>query len=398
MLYRSVLGDSFESPFFPKRKCSLLGAAALGAAGSLASGVIGAISGHNTNESNIEFQREANEKNIALQRETNAQNERLYRMGLQNSWKELQYQNQFNLDMWNRANEYNEPAKVAARLRQAGINPALAYGQPANASQVNSGVPNHSVPPALSSPSVGAPHVDNYMPSAIQGAATAFNAYVSDRMMQKSLEEKDVDIREKNLKIAFDAESFANRLVEKLNSARKGSIEYEQAKRELDLLNATFGSTVAISQGQSAMLNQQIELTQKKILNMNLQNEQMKIINKYLPKLNDAQLASIYKSIQVANSQINLNSANAADAYASASLKAVQESGVKLDNKQKDQIREYVVNTAREELESVRISNRRGQKEYKHGTIIPSLLGHEFDEWDNAPGLRYIRPNHGGLR
>lgn len=380
MLYRSVVGDSvLESPI--KIKMFPWDAIATGV-----TGLLGGLFGSHTNERNIEYQREANEKNIALQRETNAQNERLYKLGLQHSMDELRYQNQFTSDMWDKANEYNRPENVVARLRAAGINPVTAYGQPANASQIASGVPNHSVPPALSSPHVDAPHMDNYMPSAIQGAATAFNAYVQDRLAQKAIEEKDVDIREKNLKIAFDVSSFENRLIERMNSARKGSVEYEHAKRELDLLNSTFDSSVAISKGQSAMLNQQIELTQKKILNMNLQNEQMKIINKYLPKLNDAQLASIYKSIQVATSQIDLNSANAADAYASASLKAVQEAGVKLDNKQKDQIREYVVNTAKEELgllheqhkqEQFNTRNQKsGERLRRFTSIIPFVNGY----------------------
>ncbi len=38
-------------------------------------------------------------------------------------------QNQFNLDMWNRTNEYNSPMAQMERLKQAGLNPNLMYGQ-----------------------------------------------------------------------------------------------------------------------------------------------------------------------------------------------------------------------------------------------------------------------------
>ncbi|WGL31392.1 DNA pilot protein [Dipodfec virus UOA04_Rod_1017] len=44
--------------------------------------------------------------------------------------KKLQdQQNQWNLDMWNRQNEYNSPVAQRARLESAGLNPDLMYGQ-----------------------------------------------------------------------------------------------------------------------------------------------------------------------------------------------------------------------------------------------------------------------------
>lgn len=344
MLYRSVVGDSvLESPI----KINMFPWDAIA---SGVTGLIGSLVGNHTNERNIEYQREANEKNIALQRETNAQNERLYKLGLQHSMDELRYQNQFTSDMWDKANEYNRPENVVARLRAAGINPALAYGQPANASAVQSGSQSLPSPPQLQSPSVGAPHVDNYMPSAIQGASTAFNAFIQDRLAQKTIEEKNVDIREKELKVAFDVQSFQSRLIQQMNSAKRGSIEYESAKRQLDLFNDVYDYNVRLASGQSAFMDKQVDEIQQRIAKMNLESEQLKIINHYLPKLNDAQLAQIRKSIQVANSQINLNNSNAADSLASASLKAVQESGVKLDNDTKQKIGSFVVDKAKEEL------------------------------------------------
>lgn len=38
-------------------------------------------------------------------------------------------QNQWNLDMWQRQNAYNDPKAQMSRLRQAGVNPALAYSE-----------------------------------------------------------------------------------------------------------------------------------------------------------------------------------------------------------------------------------------------------------------------------
>lgn len=46
-------------------------------------------------------------------------------------WSEEMYerQKQDNIDFWNRSNEYNTPAKQMERYKQAGLNPALMYGQ-----------------------------------------------------------------------------------------------------------------------------------------------------------------------------------------------------------------------------------------------------------------------------
>lgn len=43
--------------------------------------------------------------------------------------REAQRQRQFNIDMWNRQNAYNTPKNQMERLRKAGLNPALMYGQ-----------------------------------------------------------------------------------------------------------------------------------------------------------------------------------------------------------------------------------------------------------------------------
>lgn len=60
-------------------------------------------------------------KDQSLQRETNALN---YRM-----WQEA----------WNRETEYNKPVNQVARLKEAGLNPALMYGTGSGANTISSG-------------------------------------------------------------------------------------------------------------------------------------------------------------------------------------------------------------------------------------------------------------------
>ncbi|WGL31352.1 DNA pilot protein [Dipodfec virus UOA04_Rod_975] len=52
--------------------------------------------------------------------------------------KKLQdQQNQWNLEMWNKQNEYNSPASQRARLESAGLNPDLMYGQASSTGNSN---------------------------------------------------------------------------------------------------------------------------------------------------------------------------------------------------------------------------------------------------------------------
>jgi hypothetical protein len=51
--------------------------------------------------------------------------------------KEARSQRKFDLDMWNRQNAYNTPRMQMQRLRDAGLNPALMYGQGTTGNAVN---------------------------------------------------------------------------------------------------------------------------------------------------------------------------------------------------------------------------------------------------------------------
>lgn len=94
-----------KSPsFFDKFGRSLIS----GGSGIL-SGLFGAIGQNIAIDRQIEAQKEENEKN------------RTYNFNL------AQLQNKWNLEQWNRENEYNSPAAMMKRLREGGLNPDLMY-------------------------------------------------------------------------------------------------------------------------------------------------------------------------------------------------------------------------------------------------------------------------------
>lgn len=109
----------------------LLGAAAIGAGGSIIGGALGALG-----------QSSANRTNIRLQREQNAWNER-----------QAEKANKWNLEQWERENLYNSPMQQMQRLEQAGLNPNLMYGQgnPGSASSLKSEMPSSVAPARVNS-------------------------------------------------------------------------------------------------------------------------------------------------------------------------------------------------------------------------------------------------------
>lgn len=103
-------------------------AALIGAGATLASGATQALAGGRMNRRAVKWAREANALNQQFARE----------------------QNQWNLDLWNKANEYNSPSAQRQRLIDAGYNPNLydpngnlASTQPASADLSNQIAPSN---------------------------------------------------------------------------------------------------------------------------------------------------------------------------------------------------------------------------------------------------------------
>lgn len=69
-------------------------------------------------------------KSIAAQKEEN-QKTREYNLSL------AKLQNQWNIDQWQRENQYNTPAAQMARFKAAGLNPDLIYGQSNTGGQIS---------------------------------------------------------------------------------------------------------------------------------------------------------------------------------------------------------------------------------------------------------------------
>lgn len=85
----------------PQNNGFTMSPALLGAAGSVINGALGFFGQQSANKTNLKIARETNAANRANQ----------------------EYQNEWNLEMWNKQNEYNSPAAMRQRLEAAGLNP-----------------------------------------------------------------------------------------------------------------------------------------------------------------------------------------------------------------------------------------------------------------------------------
>lgn len=119
-----------------------------------------------------------------------------------------EYQFDRNLDMWNRANEYNKPVNQVKRIREAGLNPALLYG--------SGSVANTS----SNTPQYDAPHLQSYQGFGDLGLGQAVTVYQNARNL-------DAQIRKTNA----ETENILT---------NKGLTELEAGLKEISLLKEQY--------------------------------------------------------------------------------------------------------------------------------------------------------------
>lgn len=174
-------------------------AAIISAVGALAAAGVSAWSAHRSNQRNIDLMHE---------------------------------QNQWNLDQWSRENAYNLPTSQIARLRAAGLNPALIYGE--------GGIMNES---ASSQPAADAPTMRSELNiDPLTASQISLNQAEARRLdTQSEIDKGTLDVEQQNL-IEFrrqvDGElqrvqSYCNDIVSIINQRNK---DFDEKVREFDNL------------------------------------------------------------------------------------------------------------------------------------------------------------------
>lgn len=213
-----------------------------------------------------------------------------YRMNERNNQANIaqaQLQNQWNIEQWNRENMYNTPLMQVARLKEAGINPGLAYS---NGQMMNEAAQSPEMTSAAGQLRPG--FVDPMLAANIDlvNAQTEKTKTESDVMATKLPEEAQLlrDQHEQN-------QQMLKNLQEQLNDI-KASIQLKISEGKL---NATKASDIVWQQGQRSAEFQQHckewEVQRSQIL---AEIDRMKKQNEA-----DDQLIALQKSIERLNKQ-----------------------------------------------------------------------------------------------
>jgi hypothetical protein len=225
--------------------------------------------------------------------------------------------NQWNLDQWNRENEYNLPTNQKARLLAAGINPALAMQGASSVGQAASS------PSSVSAPSPASPSGGSALPLNLQrpdyGAgfaqlSSAVNSYFENK-------QRDVVTEGYGLDNALKA----------MYGERAAQLSLGKTEAEIDNIRAS----TAKSYAESALIN--------------LNAKEKQILNKYLDA--GQQLSLFLKIGELASmkSQRELLSAQTRKAIAEEIETAARARGLKISNSIAEQTAERLIIATNEE-------------------------------------------------
>lgn len=209
-------------------------------------------------------------------------------------------QNQWNLDMWNRQNEYNDPSAQMERMTNAGINPQAAAQGIAGAGSTADGA---------STASNGAGQMaqaSSIAASLGQNIGDLMNDFYQRRKVEADAKGQEIDNDWKPTINETTIRQMEADIDEKVSKKELNEAEAQQCKELLPLLK-----------DKTAAETEQVWVAIDKLMSdIDVNNKEMEKMDKEMEKMDS--------DIAVNESTIALNSAKATEAYANAG-KAVQD-------------------------------------------------------------------------
>lgn len=201
--------------------------------------------------------------NIVSTNKTNKNNMAINQMNNEFNAAEAEKARQFQLDMWNRTNEYNSPTAARQRRSEAGYNPYLGFDDSGTAQSVGSTSPASAAPP-LAMQRQDFSGLSNTLSTALQIAnqTKETNANVQALQSQKSL---------------FDAQ--ANSILSNVDWWKLGP-EYKEWSQMTGLARA--GLQFQTDRQNLRNMQWSGSLIQAQRLGVLLDNKSKQVLNKYL--------------------------------------------------------------------------------------------------------------------
>lgn len=273
-----------------------------------------------------------------------------------------QQQNAWNLEQWHRNNEYNSPAAQMQRLKAAGINPDVMYGQNAGGAAGNSSNPAQGVNPIPKQPFILDPTM------AAQIRALNAKAY-SDEMNGNGQDLANEVFSKTGLQQALKNLGLTDaEIQEKVAQAEELHTRVDDMKKRWELLDVQKQEAMANIQKtleetkkitlEQATEEQACNLIVAQLEGQQLSNEQQKIINHYLPQQQQAELAKKWseaKKNEAAARNLDADTVykEAQTAYTNklSQTEDLKQAGLRWDNKiKREQHKQEVLHTAQEEV------------------------------------------------
>lgn len=301
-------------------------------------------------------QKSANKTNVQMTRETNAAN-----MEIANRNNAMQVamnreNNDFNrrmaLEMFNLENAYNSPIEQMARLRAAGVNPALYFAN----SNGSAGVGDASTPSASSSgispsmPNLVAPHVEP-LPSLVGGSIAALHQLAQIYDFKASAEKKGAETNQinellddtiRNLRANTqnaEVEAAAKRWQNEMNYLWENSERSERLK-EVTKRIAQIGADIQLKASEGKLNEAREKLADMEREFTNSRNTDLKARLPFVKSELERTIELLEEKIKTEKSQQSENYASAENQRASAGLTREQTS-------QLEDIHEFVVEEKR---------------------------------------------------
>ena len=273
-----------------------------------------------------------------------------------------QQQNAWNLEQWNRNNEYNSPAAQLQRMKAAGLNPDLMYGQNASGAAGNSSSPAQGTNPIPKQPflldptmsaQVRALNAKAYSDEMNGNGQDLQNEVYSKTALQQALKNLGLTDTEIQKNVA-QAEELHTRVDD---MKKKWDLLEIQKQEALSHIAKTVEETKLLTLEQ-ATEEQACNLIVAQFEGQQLSNEQQKIINHYLPQQQQAELArkwSEVKKNQAAAENLDADTVykQAQTAYTNELSKSeqVKRAGYRWDNKiKREQHQQEVYRTGQEKV------------------------------------------------
>lgn len=338
---------------------------------SLLGGLFGSSSQSSANRANAAATNATNSYNLKIARENNSTSRYIAEENNRISQEQFQQQMDYNRWAFNRQLEYNSAPEQVARLREAGLNPALfmsGAGQ-ASGSSAPSGSSLHQ--PSLTTPQMVAPRVE---------ANTAFqetmNSISSALLQLPALQQQTEDAKGKHIdnslrymRTMAEIES----LKESTNNTKLRNIMQEiQNKFRTDI--APYEINIARLQGNQ--LEAQNMLTNLQMQGVELDNA-IKLFNvQGMDQEFKLDMAMKGAQIQLLMSQNKLTRQEAVNAYQNSLKTAAETYGIKLSNGAAVRMSRYMTQRAAYQVEIDKWNAARGKEEFlnvrDYGTPYPT--------------------------